>query len=117
MTSPCPGSSHRTHSSQSMSSGRSTLPNKILKNNKLLLMNQSYCIHRVGHATKRQARQMLRQCQVGNTSSRQITQVKQLGPWLALGWMGDLPSVEVDAVVKNTVKSQEWRNGASNINS
>ena len=29
-------------------------------------------------------------------------------------WMGDHSSVEVDAVVKNTVKSQEWRNGASN---
>ena len=28
-------------------------------------------------------------------------------------WMGDHYSVEVDDVVKNTVKSQEWRNGAS----
>ena len=27
--------------------------------------------------------------------------------------MGDHYSVEVDDVVKNTVKSQEWRNGAS----
>ena len=24
--------------------------------------------------------------QVGNTSSRKITEDKQLGPWLALGW-------------------------------
>ena len=32
-------------------------------------------------------------------------------------WMGDHSSVEVDAVVKHTVKSQEWRNGASNKNS
>ena len=29
-------------------------------------------------------------------------------------WMGDHSSVEVDAVLKNTVKSQEWRNDASN---
>ena len=29
-------------------------------------------------------------------------------------WMDDHSSVEVDAVVKNTVKSEEWRNGASN---
>ena len=29
-------------------------------------------------------------------------------------WMGDHSSVEVDAVVKNTVTSQEWRNGTSN---
>ena len=28
-------------------------------------------------------------------------------------WMGDHSGVEVDAVVKNTVKSQEWINGAS----
>ena len=27
-------------------------------------------------------------------------------------WMDDHSSVEVDAVVKNTAKSQEWRNGA-----
>ena len=32
-------------------------------------------------------------------------------------WMDDHSSVEVDAVVKNTVKSEEWRNGASKINS
>ena len=32
-------------------------------------------------------------------------------------WMGDHSSVEVDAVVKNTVTSQEWRNGASQKNS
>ena len=38
------------------------------------------------------------------------------GYWLALGWVtNDHSSVEVDAVAKNTVKSQEWRNGASNI--
>ena len=38
-----------------------------------------------------------------------------LGPWLALGWVtNDHSSVEVDAVLKNTVKSQEWRNDASN---
>ena len=29
----------------------------------------------------------LRQYQVGNTSSRKITEDKQLGPWLALGWV------------------------------
>ena len=29
-------------------------------------------------------------------------------------WMGDHLSVEMDAVGKNTLKSQEWRNGASN---
>ena len=29
--------------------------------------------------------------------------------------MGDHLSVEVDAVVKNAVKSQKWRNGASII--
>ena len=29
-------------------------------------------------------------------------------------WMRDHSCVEVDAVVKNTVKSHEWRNGASN---
>ena len=29
--------------------------------------------------------------------------------------MGDHPGVEVDAVVKNNVKSQEWRNEASDI--
>ena len=31
-------------------------------------------------------------------------------------WIGDHSSVEVDAVVKNTVKSQKWRNGASKSN-
>ena len=30
-------------------------------------------------------------------------------------WMGDHSGVEVDAAVKNTVKSQEWRIGTSNI--
>ena len=29
----------------------------------------------------------LRQYQVGNTSCRKITEVKQFGPWLALGWV------------------------------
>ena len=53
-----------------------------------------------------------------NTSSRKITEVNKLGPWLlASPWMGDSSSLEVDAVVKITVKSQERRNGASNINS
>ena len=28
-------------------------------------------------------------------------------------WMGDYSSVEVDAVVKNTVKISEWRKGPS----
>ena len=32
-------------------------------------------------------------------------------------WMGDHSSVKVDPVAKNTIKSLEWRNGASNINS
>ena len=36
---------------------------------------------------------------------------------MASTWMGDHSGVEVDAVVKNTVKSQEWRNGDSNKNS
>ena len=27
------------------------------------------------------------QYQVGNTSSRKIAEVKQLGPWIALGWV------------------------------
>ena len=45
-------------------------------------------------------------------TSRKITEVKQLGPWsLVSTWMSDHSSVEVDAVVKNTVKSHEWRNG------
>ena len=26
-------------------------------------------------------------CQIGNPSSRKITEDKQLGPWLALGWV------------------------------
>ena len=30
-------------------------------------------------------------------------------------WMGDHSGVEVDAAVKNTVKSQEWRIGTPNI--
>ena len=32
----------------------------------------------------------LGQYQVGNTSSRKIIEVKQLGPWLALGWVAIL---------------------------
>ena len=36
---------------------------------------------------------------------------------MVITWMGDHLGVEVDAVVKNTVKSQQWRNGASNKNS
>ena len=47
-----------------------------------------------------------------NTSSSKITEVKQLGPRLALGWVNSR-SVAV-AVVKNTVNPQELRNGASN---
>ena len=54
----------------------------------------------------------LLQYQVGNTSSRKITDVKQLRPCMVSNW-----KCEVDAVAKNTVKSQEWRNGASIVNS
>ena len=50
--------------------------------------------------------------QVGNTSSRKITEVKQLGPCTVSTWIGDHSSVEADAVVKNTVNSQERRIGA-----
>ena len=43
--------------------------------------------------------------QVGNTSSRKITEAKQPGPWLVSTWKGDHSSVEVDTVMKDTVKS------------
>ena len=45
--------------------------------------------------------------QVGNTSSRKNTEVKQLGRVTIHG-------LEVDAVAKTTVKSQKPRNEASN---
>ena len=47
---------------------------------------------------------VIRVNQAENTSSQNITEVKQLGPWLALEW-GDHSSVLVDAVpvVKNTI--------------
>ena len=54
---------------------------------------------------------------VSYTSSRKITEVKQLVPWLALGWVTIQVLKWIDAVVKNTIKSQEWRNRASNKNS
>ena len=57
----------------------------------------------------------LRLYQVGNTSSRKITDVSNLAT--VSTWMGDHSSVEVDAVVKNTVNTQEWSNRASNMNS
>ena len=41
----------------------------------------------------------------------QLHEVMHLGP----PWMGGHSSVEVDAVVKNAVKSHERRNGASNM--
>ena len=61
----------------------------------------------------------------GNTKLETPVPVRSLklsnlgyGYWLALGWVtNDHSSVEVDAVAKNTVKSQEWRNGASIVNS
>ena len=40
---------------------------------------------------------------VGNTSSRKITEVKQLRPRLALGWV----TIQVDAAVKNTILNGE----------
>ena len=54
----------------------------------------------------------LRLYQVGNTSSHKNTEVKQLGPRLALGWV-TIQGLDVDAVATNTVKSQMRRNGAS----
>ena len=39
--------------------------------------------------------------QIGNTSSRKNTKVKQLGPKLALGWV----TIQVDAVAMHSVKS------------
>ena len=53
----------------------------------------------------------LRLHQVGNTSSHKNTEVKQLGPQLALGW-ATIQGLDVDAVVTNTIKSQKQRNGA-----
>ena len=50
--------------------------------------------------------------QVGNTSSRKMTEVQQLGPRLALEWV-TIQGLDVDAVATNTVKAQERRNGAS----
>ena len=50
--------------------------------------------------------------QVGNTSSRKITEVKQLGLRLALGW-ATIQELDMDAAVTGTVKSQKRRNGAS----
>ena len=41
---------------------------------------------------------------VGNTSSRKITEVKQLRPRLALGWV-TIQGLEVDAVATTKVKS------------
>ena len=45
---------------------------------------------------------------IGNTSFRKITDVKQLGPRLALGWV-TIQGLEVDAVCigTNNVKSQK----------
>ena len=54
--------------------------------------------------------------QVGNTSSSKTTEVKQLGPWFS-AWMGDRSSVEVNAVVNNTVKSQKRRTKPQKHNS
>ena len=48
-----------------------------------------------------------------NTSSRKITEVKQLGPWVALGWA--FQGLDVDAVASNTVKSQKRWNRATII--
>ena len=42
--------------------------------------------------------------QVGNTSSRKNTEVQQLGPRLALGWV-TIQGLDVNAVDTNTVKS------------
>ena len=42
------------------------------------------------------------------------TEVKQLGPWLALGWV-TIQGLDVDAVATNTVKSKKQRNRASII--
>ena len=53
---------------------------------------------------------MLRLYQVGNTSSHKNTEVKQLGPWSALGWV-TIQGLDVDAVATNTVKSQKQRTG------
>ena len=46
--------------------------------------------------------------QVGNTSSHKNTEVYQLEPWLALGWV-TIKGLDIDAVAADTVK---WSNGA-----
>ena len=48
---------------------------------------------------------------MANTSSHQITEVKQVGPWLVLGWVGNHSSIEVDAVVKNAVNPRSGATG------
>ena len=53
----------------------------------------------------------LRLNQVGNTSSRKNTEVKQLGTRLALVWV-TIQGLDVDAVATNTVKSQKRKNVA-----
>ena len=45
----------------------------------------------------------LRLYHVGNISSHQNMEVKQLGPQLTLGWV-TIQGLDVDAVAKNTVK-------------
>ena len=57
----------------------------------------------------------LRLYQVGNTSSCKITEVKQLGPRLALGWE-IMRGLDVDAVTTITVKSQKRRDGGPQLN-
>ena len=53
----------------------------------------------------------IRLYQVGNTSSQKNTEVKQLGPLLALGWVA-IQGIDGDAVATNIVKSQKRRTGA-----
>ena len=48
----------------------------------------------------------LRLYHVGNISSHQNMEVKQLGPQLTLGWV-TIQGLDVDAVAKNTVKIPE----------
>ena len=52
--------------------------------------------------------------QVGNTSSRKITEVKQLGPRLAPGWvLGNNARVGLGwCIATNTVKSPLYASGA-----
>ena len=49
-----------------------------------------------------------------NTSSRKNTEVKQLGPRLALEWVA-IQGLDMDAVATNTVKYQQRSNRASVI--